>query len=405
MTLPKLIVLPRVTGRRALHAFGAFGALSVALAVLALVSTGCGKKAPPHAPRSSVTVAPAERRDMSVYLLASGTVDPIESASVGSQVGGMVTRIAFREGDEVKAGQALVELDARPFRATLAQVTAALARDRAQAAAARAEAARAAQLHAQQLLSQADFDAKQAAAEALAATVAADSAAVQRAKLDLEYATIRSPIAGRAGEVMVHVGDYVKAATSDPLVTVNRVRPIDVRFTLPEPDVESVRRHRNAEPRVYARLAAGDSTELEGRLVFVDNAVDPATGAFALKGRFENSGDRLWPGAFVEVRLELERQKDVVVIPSVAVSAGQKGTYVYVLDADSTASPRPVKVARSDDDFAVIAEGLKPGEVVITDGQFRLAPGSKVVVRGPAGSGEGGKGKGAGNGAGKGGRK
>lgn len=395
MTLPKLLMmprLPRVPGRGHFGACGACGAL--ALAVLALTAGGCGKKTAPRAPRSSVTVAPAERRDMPVYLLASGTVDPIESASIGSQVGGMVTRIAFQEGDDVKAGQALIELDARPFRATLAQTNAALARDRAQAAVARAEAARAAQLHAQQLLSQADYDAKQAAAEALAATVAADSAAVQRAKLDLEYATIRSPIAGRAGEVKVHVGDYVKAATSEPLVTVNRVQPIDVRFTLPEADVESVRRHRSTATRVFARLAAGDSTELEGRLVFVDNAVDPATGAFALKGRFDNSGDRLWPGAFVEVRLELERQKDVVVIPSVAVSAGQKGTYVYVLEADSTASPRPVKVARSDDDFAVIAEGLQPGEVVITDGQFRLAPGSKVVVRGPAGAGGGEKDKG-----------
>lgn len=399
MTLPKLLVIPRIPGRSAL--------VALVLCLLSFALAGCGKKSAPRAPRSSVTVAAAERRDMPVYLLASGTVDPIESASVGSQVGGMVTRLAFHEGDDVKAGQALIELDSRPFRATLAQASAALARDRAQAAVARAEAARAAQLHAQQLLSQADFDSKQAAAEALAATVAADSAAVQRAKLDLEYATIRSPIAGRAGEVMVHVGDYVKAATSDPLVTVNRVQPIDVRFTLPEADVEAVRRHRSAGTRVLVRLAAGDSTELEGRLVFVDNAVDPATGAFALKGRFDNSGDRLWPGAFVEVRLELERQKDVVVIPSVAVSAGQKGTYVYVLDADSTASPRPVKVARSDDDFAVIAEGLQAGEVVITDGQFRLAPGSKVVVRSPAGpAGDGGAGSGsAGKGKGKGGEK
>ncbi|MBI5168676.1 MAG: efflux RND transporter periplasmic adaptor subunit [Candidatus Eisenbacteria bacterium] len=364
----------------------------LASAALTLAAGGCAEKSAPRAPRSSVTVAPAERRDMPVDLIASGTVDPIESASIGSQVGGMVTRIAFQEGDDVRAGQALVELDARPFRATLAQVTAALARDRAQAAVARAEAARAAQLHAQQLLSQADFDAKQAAAEALAAAVAADSAAVQRAKLDLEYATIRSPIAGRAGEVKVHVGDYVKAATSEPLVTVNHVDPIDVRFTLPEADVAAVRRHRAAGTRVFARLAAGDSTELEGRLVFVDNAVDPATGAFALKGRFANPDGRLWPGAFVEVRLELERQKDVVVVPSVAVSAGQKGTYVYVLGADSTASPRPVKVARSDDEFAVIAEGLQPGEVVITDGQFRLAPGSKVVVRGPASAGAAGGG-------------
>ncbi|MFN8589452.1 MAG: efflux RND transporter periplasmic adaptor subunit [Candidatus Eisenbacteria bacterium] len=366
----------------------------LALACLALVPAACAKKQPPRSPRSSVTVAPVERRDVPVVLLASGVVDPIESAGIGSQVGGMVTRIAFQEGDEVRAGQPLIELDPRPFRATLQQAQATLARDRAQAAVARAEAARAAQLRAQELLSQAEHDAKLAAAEALAATVSADSAAVQRARLDLEYATIRSPIAGRAGEVHVHVGDYVKAATSEPLVTVNRTSPVDVRFTLPEGDAALVRRRAGSGLRVFARLASGDSTEAAGRLVFVDNAVDAASGAFALKGRFENADGRLWPGAFAEVRLELEVEKGALVVPSVAVSSGQRGTYVYVLAADSTASPRPVKVARSDDEIAVIADGLAAGEVVITDGQFRLAPGSKVVVRNGAESGGDGKGKG-----------
>lgn len=354
---------------------------ALALTALLPFAGACAKKQPPRAPRASVTVATAERRDMPVMLLASGTVDPIESASIGSQVGGMVTRIAFQEGDVVRAGQALIELDARPFRAALQQVSGQLARDRAQAGAARLEAERAAQLFERQLISQSERDTKVAAAEALLGAVQADSAAVQRARLDLEYATIRSPIDGTAGEVMVHVGDYVKTATSEPLVTVNRTRPIEVRFTLPQADVELVRRSRRDGTRVFVRAAAGDTTDIAGRLVFVDNAVDEATGAFVLKGRFDNADGRLWPGAFVEVRLELEVQKGVVVVPSVAVSAGQKGTFVYVLTADSTAASRPVTVSRSDDDFAIIAEGLAPGDVVITDGQFRLAPGSKVVVR------------------------
>lgn len=354
---------------------------ALTLAALLPFAGACAKKQAARSPRTSVTVATAERRDMPVMLLASGTVDPIESASIGSQVGGMVTRIAFREGEVVRAGQALIELDSRPFRATLQQVSGQLARDRAQAGAARLEAERAVQLYERQLISQSERDSKVAAAEALLGAVQADSAAVQRARLDLEYATIRSPIDGTAGEVMVHVGDYVKTATSEPLVTVNRTRPIEVRFTLPQADVDLVRRSRRDDTRVFVRAAAGDTTDIAGRLVFVDNAVDEATGAFVLKGRFDNADGRLWPGAFVEVRLELEVQRDVVVVPSVAVSSGQKGTFVFVLTADSTAASRPVRVSRSDDEYAVIADGLAPGDVVITDGQFRLAPGSKVVVR------------------------
>lgn len=341
---------------------------------------------------------------MPVVLLASGVVDPIESAGIGSPVGGVVTRLLFQEGDVVRAGQPLIQLDDRPYRAALAQAQAALSRDRAQAAVARAEAIRAAQLRAQDLLSQADHDARVATAEALAATVTADSAAVQRAKLDLEFSTIRSPIAGRAGEVMVHVGDYVKSATSEPLVTVNRTSPIDVRFTLPEGDVEQLRRRSGAGLRVFARLSAGDSTEVAGRLVFVDNSIEAATGAFALKGRFENADGRLWPGAFAEVRLELEVQKQVLVVPSAAISQSQRGTMVYTLAPDSTAAPKSVKVARSDDDWAVIAEGVQVGDVVITDGQFRLAPGSKVIVRSAGGEG-GGKGPGSGKPATSGGAK
>ncbi len=248
----------------------------LALATLLLAAGGCTQKSAPRAPRSSVTVAPAERRDMPVYLIASGTVDPIESASIGSQVGGMVTRIAFREGDDVRAGQALVELDSRPFRA---RARAGLRGTRAIARRppSRAPRPRAAQLHAQQLLSQADFDAKQAAAEALAAAVAADSAAVQRAKLDLEYATIRSPIAGRAGEVKVHVGDYVKAATSEPLVTVNHVDPIDALHAA------GGRRGRRPPPshRGHARVRA----PRRGRL-------DRARGPARVRGQRRGSGDR-----------------------------------------------------------------------------------------------------------------
>jgi multidrug efflux system membrane fusion protein len=179
----------------------------------------------------------------------------------------------------------------------------------------------------------------------------------------------------------VRVGDYVKAATSEPLVTVNQVRPIRVRFTVADSDRPAVERARGSGMTVLARLSPGDSLELRGRLVFVDNAVDPATGTLQLKGEFPNADQRLWPGAFVEVRLVLDVLRNALVVPSPAVSNGQQGSYVYVVNADSTASSRPVTVLRSDDVTAVIAKGLEVGETVVTDGQFRISPGARVVVR------------------------
>lgn len=358
-------------------------ARSIFVLLACLAAAGCGKREAPRLPRVSVTVATAEQRDMPISLRATGTVESIQSASVGSQVGGMVTRIAFREGDDVRAGQALIELDARPFRASLQQATAQLARDRAQANAARVEAERSALLFRQQALSQSEWDARRATADALAATVQADSANVARARLDLEFSTIRSPVTGRTGDVKVHVGDYVKAATSEPLVVVNQVRPILVRFAVPQEDAAGLLRRPGQALRVFARLAPGDSTERSGRLVFVDNLVDPANGTVLLKAEFPNADGRLWPGAYVEARLELSMKRGAIVIPAPALNTGQKGTYVYVMNADSTAAVRAVQVVRSDDEFAVIGSGLARGETVITDGQFRLAPGGRVVVRNP----------------------
>ena len=355
----------------------------VALTTIPLLA-GCAQKKAVRSPVVPVLVARAERRPMPIAIAATGTVEPIQSADVGSQVGGTVTRVLFQEGQEVRNGQPLFELDPRPFRSALAQAQAALARDRAQAAAARLAADRAASLFEKDLISQADWDAARASAEAMAATVQADSAAASMARLNLEYSTIRSPITGRAGRFNVHVGDYVKAATSDPLVVVNQVRPINVRFTVSESDRPAVERWRAAGPRVYVRVAGGDSTEIAGRLAFVDNAVDPSTGTLTLKGEFANADTKLWPGEFVEVRLVLTMQKDALVVPAQAVSRGQQGTYCYVVKADSTAEMRPVTVARADDVNAVIATGLQPGETVVTDGQIRILPKSKLVVRTPS---------------------
>ena len=330
--------------------------------------------------RVPVTVAAAQQRSVPLIIAATGTVEPMQIANVGSQVGGVVTQIRFREGADVSQGQVLIQLDARPFKTAYDQAQAALARDRAQAENARLDAERSKKLVEQNVISAAEWDQKRAASEAAAAVVSGDQAAANNARLNLQYASIRAPISGRTGKLQVHVGDLVKAASSDPLVTVNQIHPVRVAFTVPESAVPQIQRYRAGKPKVLARTGS-DSTDVEGTLAFVDNGVDPSTGTLLLKGEFANQDGRLWPGQFVEVKLVLTVQHDVVTVPAPAVVNGQQGTYVYVLNADSTTSSRPVTVARTDDVMAVIASGLKPGETVITDGQFRIGPGAKVVVR------------------------
>jgi len=361
-------------------------AVALLLAGWTFAACGCGSGARPRNVRVPVTVARAELRTVPLALTATGTIEAIQNADIGSQVGGVVTRIAFAEGQEVAEGQVLIELDPRPFRNSLEQAQATLARDRAQADNARREAERARQLLEQNLLPRSEFDQKVASAEALAATVRADSAEVAAARLNLQYATIRAPFAGQTGRLNVHVGDLVRAATSEALVTVVQVRPVRVRFSVPVNDVPLVQRYRERRPRVVVRVPGADSTEREGTLVFVDNAVDPSSGTLLLKGELPNRDHALVPGQFVEVRLVLEEQKDRVVVPSLAVSRGQEGAFVYVMAADSTVATRPVTVERSTDDLTVLAGGLEAGETVVTDGQLRLSPGARVIVRSSGGA-------------------
>jgi len=355
-----------------------------AIAALTLLA-GCAAQSRPRAPRVAVTVASAAQREMPFALRSTGTIEALQTSAVGSEVGGVITRVAFREGDEVQQGQLLFELDHRPFRAALARARAALAQAKEQAELARLDAERAQSLVPQNLISQAEWDQKRAAAETAIANVAADSAAVESARLDLEYASIKAPIPGRTGQLMVHEGDLVKAATTDPLVTINQQSPVRVRFTVPVSDVPLVQRYRNSGARVIVTAPAPDTLSREGPLAFVDNAVDPSSGTLLLKGQLENRDGALVPGQFVDVRLVLYVEPRATVVPAPAVSTGQAGTFVYVLNADSTVTPRPVTVSRTVDELAVLTDGLKPGETVVTDGQFRLSPGARVLVRGPAG--------------------
>lgn len=368
---------------------GTLRPLALLLAVAAIA--GCSAKPKLRSPRVPVTVAKVMVRPVPLVLTATGTVEAAQNADVGSQVGGVVTRVAFAEGQEVRAGQVLFELDPRPFRNAVEAAQATLARDRALAETAKKEADRAKQLYDQNVLSQSDWDQKRAASESAIATVKSDEAAVSNAKLNLQYATIRAPVAGQTGRLMVHVGDLVKAATSDPLVKVVQTRPIRVRFPVTVADVPLVQKFRRGDPRVEVTIPGGDSLPISGRLVFVDNAVDESSGTLLLKGEFANRDGALVPGQFVDVRLVLEQQHDRLVVPAAAVSRGQQGAFVYVVQPDSTVQTQPVSVERTLDELVVLGGGVEPGASVVTDGQLRLSPGSKVLIREP-GQGHGGPG-------------
>jgi multidrug efflux system membrane fusion protein len=357
----------------------------VGLAAISLVAVGvagCSSAPARRAQRVPIQVGLAEHRSVPYEIEATGTIEPIQSAQVTAQVNGLVTRVAFHEGDEVSAGQTLFQIDPRPFDAAAERAAAVLARDRAQAETARLDLERAETLASQQLIAPGELDQKRSAWQALAATVRADSAALSSARLDQSNATVRAPISGKTGALAVHVGDLARANdTGVPLVTINQIRPIRARFSVPQTDLPELRRQRAHELRVDVASGESDSTWISGRLVFMDNAVDAASGTLLLKGEFPNRDGALWPGQFVRVRLRLYEQRDAIVVPAVAVSSSQNGPYLYVVRPDTTVETRTVVLGRTWRDLAVIASGVSAGETVVTDGQLRLSPGAKGVIR------------------------
>src|SRR5881296_1077852 len=257
---------------------------TTAVAALSLVvATGCSRKGAGGPARIPVTVARAEQRAVPYEIIATGTVEPRQTVSVQSQVTGVLTQVAFREGDDVAAGQVLFQIDARPFQAALDQARAMLARDQAQAQSAVLDAQRYAELVKQDYVTKSDYEAKRAAAEALQAVVRADSAAVASAALNLDWATIRAPIAGRTGRLLVREGNLVRANAAEPLVVINQIRPILVRFPVPERSLPDIQRHRSNRLPVRVSPSKEDTTASEGLLTFVDNAVDTTTGTVLLK--------------------------------------------------------------------------------------------------------------------------
>jgi multidrug efflux system membrane fusion protein len=291
----------------------------------------------------------------------------------------------------VVAGQVLFEIDPRPYQAALQQSEGTLLRDLTQAQSAAREAARYKVLAATNTVTQEDYEAKQAAADAAAAAARSDSATVALAQLNLEYATVRAPIGGRTGRLLLHEGNLVRAG-SDPLVSIVQMRPILVRFPVPATNLPALRERRGQQLKTIAMPARDSASAVQGILSFVDNQVDTSTGTVLLKAEFPNRDGGLWPGEFVTITLILGVQADAVVVPSQAVMQGQQGTYVFVVNNDGTAAQQPITVERTVDSLSVIV-GVPTGSLVVTDGQLRLTPNAKVDIRsGPSTETSGGNG-------------
>jgi membrane fusion protein, multidrug efflux system len=411
------------------------------LVCIGLVMPGCsggdatetpGSNSPANAGRRGgggpvpVVTARAISKSVPVTIPAVGTAEPVATVEIRSQVTGQLSEIHFREGQDVKQGAPLFTLDARPFQAALQQSQAVLARDTAQAKNAQSQRARYEDLFNRGLIPRDQYETQMATASALEATLAADEAQVENARLNLQYTRILAPISGRTGALGVHQGDLVRANDTTPLVVINQVAPINVVFSVPGRYLPEIRRHHGTQPlRIDARIQAGgtpgapqlappspesivaggadgasstpaprtplnEATEA-GTVTFIDNTVDPTTGTIRMKGTFGNANSALWPGLFVQVTLMLRTEANAVVVPAAAVQASQAGQYVFIVKPDRTVEVRNVTIERQQGEEMVIAQGVSPGDEIVTDGHLRLTAGAAVTTGtrgGGAGPGE-----------------
>ena len=338
--------------------------------------------APGQAAPVPILAAPVVQKAMPLEIRVIGTAEPYSSVAVRAQVTGELMTVAFQEGEDVTQGQVLFTLDRRPLEASLQQAQATLERDLAQLSNAKAQAQRYQDLAQRGIATREQIDQTTTNAAAIEATVGADRAAIENAKVQLQYATILAPLTGRTGALMVQRGNLVRANDTAPLVIINQVTPIYVTFAIPESQLPDFKRYMAADTVHVEALAPNDSgPSIEGHITFVDNSVDRTTGTIKLKGTFANADRRLWPGQFLNVVVTLTTDKGAIVVPSAAVQTGQQGQYAFVVKADQTAELRPITVARVSGEESIIAKGLQAGEQVVTDGHLRLVAGSRVVVK------------------------
>ena len=348
----------------------------------------------------------AVTKPMPVQIEAVGTVEPEHSVQVRAQVSGVLQSVMFREGDKVQAGQLLFQIDPRTFEASYRQSQAQLARDTAQLENAKVQQERLEPLLKREFITRQEFDVAVTSTKSLEATVAADRALLEQARIQMEFSRIHAPISGRTGALAVKTGNLVAAGAGGgaPLVTINSTDPILVSFSIPERQLAEIRRNQNdKEMRIEILPDRYGLPAASGKLDFIDNTITPQTGTVLLKTRVANSKEVLWPGQFVNVRIVLKIEPDAVVVPDVAVQPGQDSSFVYLVDADSKVRVQPVKISRQIGSEVVIAEGVRSGDRVITEIPQALQPGATVRIAGSE-SGEKGTGK-KGKGGKKGGKK
>ena len=365
------------------------------LAVLAaalLSAAACARKDARAAVKETipVTVGSAARQDVPLEVRAIGHVEPYSMVALKARVAGEVTSVGFKDGQNVRKGDVLFQIDPRPYQATLAQATAQLERDRAVAKNFEEDSRRYAELVEKDYVTKEQYDATRSSATAALATVKADEAAVENARLQLFYCTVTAPISARAGSVLVYPGNQVKGNDDKPLVVLNQVEPVYVTFSVPESSLAAIRQRARAVEKLKVTAVpssdpasgpGGTPEPQTGELTFLDNAVDMTTGTIVLKATFPNENEALWPGEYVDVLLTLATESGAIVVPTQAVQNGQSGQFVYVVKNDLTVESRPVKVSRTRGAFTVVSAGVQPGERVVTDGQLRLAPGAKVEIK------------------------
>ena len=355
----------------------------VLFAVAALISSGCSaqKTPPPAGAMVLVATAVATNLPMQIQPPPVGHVMAYTTVTIHSQIQGLISRIYFREGQEVREGDPLFLIDPRPSQAALDQARANLQRDSGQLEYQKASYARELKLLQSKIISQDEIDTDKASLDAATGTVAADEAAIANALLNLEFCHINSPVDGLAGGLQSYVGNVVKAP-DDTLVTINQIHPIYVAFSVPEQYLPQIKREMRAHPlQVSAHFENMDVSPPQGRLTFIDNSVDTTTGTIQLRGTFPNNNDALWPGQFVTVDLTLSQLTNAIVVPTQAVQTGQNGEFVYVVKPDKTVEERPVTIGIAYGGETEIEQGVLAGETVVTDGQLRLAPGMLVNVK------------------------
>lgn len=387
---------PSRTPKRAPLSLAVLATLAVALGAggwlhLQRANAADKPEAAKEAPPVAVTLTRVQQRDLPLYLGGVGTVTANASVTVKARIDGQLEKVGFKEGEDVKKGQLLAQIDPRALQAQLAQTEAARAKDAATLANARLDLQRYTTLRAQDAATQQQLDTQKALVAQLEATVKTDEAQVAYAKVQLSYTTINAPISGRVGARLVDPGNIVHATDTSGLVVINQIDPITVVFTLPEESVTAINLARNAEPALkvtaYARESQNTQEPLAtGKLVLLDNQINTTNGTVQLKARFANAEHKLWPGQYVNARLQMSTHGNVLSLPASAIQRSQQGTYVYVINDQDRAAMQPVKLDRIQDGIAVLADnsGLVADQRVVLDGQYKLKPGARIAEAKPA---------------------